>query len=200
MQLSVKTDLTKRITALAIVLLSATALSACAPQAAAVPGDFPNLTLAETKSPSQLLRNDAAARLPSGMILEVLEAEDTSVACLSEEDDPDGTIRSWHSTVDVLIAEMGDIEVKSLVADLTQSFVDQDWVARDLGGNSHVTKKLLESATSLSDIQISGFVPNPDQASTALEENVDQPTVRIGVHGPCVRTAGASSDEVRALE
>lgn len=200
MLLSVKEDLSKKVIAISLIALSTIGLSACTPQAASVSGTYPDITLAESKSPAQLLRNEAASRIPAIYVDEVIEAQDTSVACLSEADDPDGVVRSWHSTVNVLMVDDGRADVKAIVKEFVASFVDQGWTARDLGGNAYTTAKLLESETSLADIQVTGFIPNPNQASTALEENVDQLTVRVEVHGPCVRTAGSTSDEVTALE
>ncbi len=190
-----------RITGLATAVLALTLLSACStPQPNSVPGDYPDVSLAETKSPAQLLRNEAANRLPAEVIDQIIESEDVSVACLSEKDDPQGLIRSWHSTADVLIIDDGVVDTSSLVNDLSASFEEQGWTARSLGGNASVTSKLLESDTSLADIQIAGYNINDTMASTGLEQKVEQTTVQIQVHGPCVRTAGADSDEVTGLQ
>jgi hypothetical protein len=194
----VKEDLTRTLVGLSLVALSVLGLAGCAPSAPTVAGDYPDVTLAETKSPAQLLRNEAAARLPEEVIDQIIESEDSSVACLSEGDDPEGTIRSWHSTVDVLI--LGEAEVAPLVKDLVASFEEQGWTARDLGGNVSAVKKLLESESTLADMQISGFTPDDGATSVSLEEVVDQRTVQIEVHGPCVRTAGATSTEVTSLQ
>ncbi len=197
----VNVDHRSRITGLATALLALTILSACSsPQANSVPGDYPDVSLAETKSPAQLLRNEAANRLPAEVIDQIIESEDVSVACLSEKDDPDGLIRSWHSTADVLISDDGAADAQTLVNDLSASFEEQGWTARSLGGNASVTSKLLESETSLADIQIAGYNINDTLPSTGLEQKVEQTTVQIQVHGPCVRTAGADSDEVTSLE
>lgn len=200
----VKVDLTSRIAGMVIVAVAIGGLSACASPASTVPGDYPDVSLTDTKSPAQLLRNEAANRIPEEVIDEIIESEDVSVACLSEQDDPDGTIRSWHSTADVLITETDAagvaVDVRQLVKDLAASFEEQGWTSRDLGGNVNVLSKLLESDSSLADIQVSGFEPNPDQGTTGLEDAVDQLTVQVQVHGPCVRTDGVDSDEVKALE
>ena len=135
------------------------------------------------------------------LIDERIESEDVSVACLSGTDDSDGLIRSWHSSIDVTILDDTDNDVTALVNDLSDSFVAEGWVARPLGGSATVTSTLLESAgTSQTDIQITGLKPDPNLASTSLEEVVEQVTVTIQVHGPCVRTEGADSDEVTTLE
>ncbi len=197
----VNVDHRTRITGLATALLALTILSACStPQANTVPGDYPDVSLAETKSPAQLLRNEAANRLPAEVIDQIIESEDVSVACLSEKDDPQGLIRSWHSTADVLIIDDGVVNASTLVNDLSASFEEQGWTSRSLGGNASVTSKLLESDTSLADIQIAGYNINDTMASTGLEQKVEQTTVQIQVHGPCVRTAGADSDEVKGLQ
>lgn len=196
----VKVDLASRIAGLAIAMVAITGLSACASPTSTVPGEYPDLSLADTKSPAQLLRNEAANRIPEDVIDEIIESEDISVPCLNENDDPEGLIRSWHSTADVLIIDDGAADVKQLVKDLVASFEEQGWTARTLGGNVNVASRLLESESSLADIQVTGFEPNPDQATTGLEEQVDQLTVQIQVHGPCVRTGGPESDEVTSLE
>lgn len=193
----VTVDLRRTVLCLVLGALSLTVVSACAPTAE-IAGDYPDVSLAETKSPAQLLRNEAAARLPAEVIDQIVEAEDASVACLSATDDPDGLVRSWHSTVNVTI--VGDAEVATLVTDLAASFADQGWSVRDLGGNASVSQKLLESDGSLADIQVSGLTPDTGATSVSLEEVVDQPTVKIAVHGPCVRTGGEKSDEVTALD
>ena len=184
----------------AVAVLALTLLSGCGASVPTVPGTYPDVSLAESKSPAQLLRNEAATRLPAEVIDEIIESEDSSVACLSEEDDPTGIVRSWHSTADVLIVDDGVVDVQALVNDLTASFEEQGWTARSLGGNASVTSKLLESETSLADIQIAGYKPNDTMPSTGLETKVEQTTVQIQVHGPCVRTGGAESDEVTGLQ
>jgi hypothetical protein len=194
----VKVDLTSRIAGLVLAAVAVGGLSACATPVSTIPGDYPDVSLTDTKSPAQLLRNEAANRIPADVIDQIIESEDVSVACLSEQDDPEGTIRSWHSTADVLIKDGND--VKQLTKDLAASFEEQGWTSRNLGGNVNVVSKLLESDTSLASIQVSGFEPNSDQGTTGLEDPVDQLTVQVQVHGPCVRTGGANSDEVKTLE
>ena len=196
----VNVDLTSRIAGLVLVAVAIGGLSACASPASTVPGDYPDVSLTDTKSPAQLLRNEAANRIPADVIDEIIESEDVSVACLSEKDDPQGLIRSWHSTADVLIIDDGVVNASTLVNDLSASFEEQGWTSRSLGGNASVTSKLLESDTSLADIQIAGYNINDTMASTGLEQKVEQTTVQIQVHGPCVRTAGADSDEVKGLQ
>ena len=193
----VRVDLTRSLVCLVLGALSLSVLAACA-SAEAIPGDYPDVSLADTKSPAQLLRNEAAARLPQELVDQIIEAEDASVSCLSLSDDPEGLVRSWHSTVNVTVLD--DTDVATLVGDLATSFAEQGWTVRDLGGNATVSQKLLESDGSLADIQVSGLTPDTGATSVSLEDVVEQPTVKIAVHGPCVRTGGLESDEVTALE
>jgi len=184
-----------------LLVLGSLALAGCATDAsAAVQGEYPDITLAASKSPVQLLRNEAASRIPTGVIETVEETLDESVSCLDEGDDPDGTIRSWHSTAIVTIGSDAAWRVESIVDKLIASYTDQDWTARSLGQTADFRSSLLTSKTAKAEIQVIGQRPDKDQVSTSTEEKVDQVTIEIQVHGPCVRTPGAESAEVLKLE
>jgi len=185
----------------ALAIVAALALSACGADAGAgVAGDFPDLTLAATKSPVQLLRNDAAGRIPPAVIDSIEETDDTSVACLEEEDDPTGIVRSWHSTA-IVTVEAGSVwRIDDIVDKLVASYVDQDWLARSLGQSADFRSSLLTSEKSLAEITVIGQRPDEDQSATSTAEVVDDVTIEIQVHGPCVRTDGAESDEILDLE
>jgi len=184
-----------------LLVLGSLALAGCATDAsAAVQGEYPDLTLAASKSPVQLLRNDAAGRIPPAVIETVEETLDESVSCLEESDDPDGTIRSWHSSAVVTLGSDSAWRVESVVDKLVASYTDQDWVARSLGQTADFRSSLLTNKSTKAEIQIIGQRPDKDQVSTSTEENVDVVTIEIQVHGPCVRTPGATSDEVLKLE
>ena len=184
-----------------LLVLGSLALAGCATDAsAAVQGEYPDITLAASKSPVQLLRNEAASRIPTGVIETVEETLDESVSCLDEGDDPDGTIRSWHSTAIVTIGSDAAWRVESIVDKLIASYTDQDRTARSLGQTADFRSSLLTSKTAKAEIQVIGQRPDKDQVSTSTEEKVDQVTIEIQVHGPCVRTPGAESAEVLKLE
>jgi hypothetical protein len=184
-----------------LLVLGSLALAGCATDAsAAVQGEYPDITLAASKSPVQLLRNEAASRIPTGVIETVEETLDESVSCLDESDDPDGTIRSWHSSAVVTIGSDAAWRVESIVDKLIESYTEQEWVARSLGQTADFRSSLLTSKKAKAEIQIIGQRPDKDQVSTSTEEKVDEVTIEIQVHGPCVRTPGAESDEVLKLE
>lgn len=186
----------------ALLVISSLALTGCGQgaTAAAIDGDFPDMSLTESKAPVQLLRNEAAGRIPTAVIANIEEALDESVACLGEADDPDGLIRSWHSSAIVTMEPGSAWRVESVVDKLIASFVDQDWFARSLGETADFRSSLLTSKKSPVEIQVIGQRPDEDQTSTSTTENVDDVTIEVQVHGPCVRTDGPESDEVLKLE
>jgi hypothetical protein len=186
---------------IAIAIFSATALTGCAGEQAAaktIEGEFPDVSLAETKSPVQFLRNDAASRIPTAVIDNVEGTVDESVACLDEAKDPDGLIRSWHSSALVTIVSGSSWRIEAIVDNLIQSFTDQEWAARSLGETADFRSSMLTSKTSMAEIQVIGERPDPD--ATEGDESAGEVTVEIQVHGPCVRTEGSGSEEVLKLE
>jgi hypothetical protein len=186
-------DLTRKATALAVVALALASLSACAsqPGGGADSAAGSSLTLAQTKSPVQLLRNEAANRIDSFIVETVNETQDLSTACKTEKVDPLGLQRSWTSSVEVSLKE-GSAWRTSIVADeLVASFEEQGWVA-SRGAPSAVTYTALKSDTSAATIGIS--VTNEDAATGTPAK------LQITTKGPCVTTGGAESDEVTRLE
>ena len=186
----------------ALLVISTLALTGCGQdaQSAAVSGDFPDMTLTETKAPVQLLRNEAAGRIPPAVIHTIEETQDVSVACLSETEDPDGLIRSWNSTAIVTMEKGSAWRVESVVDKLIATFTDQNWTARSLGQTADFRSSLLTSKTTLAEIQIIGQRPDEDQSATSTAEVVEDVTIEVQVHGPCVRTEGADSEEILKLE
>ena len=183
-----RTKQARMVAGLLAMLTVSVALSACTP-AEAPAGKYPDLTLGETKSPVQLLRNEAAGRIPESVIAEVVHSQDVSTNCMTEETDPDGLIRSWDSSVRVTInADNGD-NVQQLVDDLADSFVEQGWKKGTFGVASIVD---LSSDNSPVSIHVS--------VSKADAETGEGGAIQLTASGPCVETDGAESDEVLNLE
>jgi len=157
-------------------------------------------SLAVTKSPVQLLRNEAAGRIPPATIESVTNTEDVSKGCRAEDQDPEGLMRAWHSTARVLVEDASAWRVDAVADAIAQSFVDQGWTSRPLGGSptSHVL--LLSSKTSPAEIQISANRPDPDASPTTTVAAVDEVSIELSVHGPCVETDGPDSPAVKKLE
>lgn len=164
-------------TRLLAVLLVALALAGCS----SAPD---TLTLVETKSPVQLLRNEAWYRLPEVMIKSDNETTDESQAC-----DDDGAMRNWRSSTVALVTNSQAPRVVLAGDNLAASFVEQGWEAARSEEGAVVLTVLTKQA-SVATIEIE-----------AVEKTeAHRASIRITASGPCVMTAGADSDEVRTLE
>jgi hypothetical protein len=171
---------------LVVLALSVATLTACSTPP--VDSAYPDMTLAETKSPVQLLRNEAAGRIPAELISEVVAARDQSTSCQMASD-PEGRIRSWGSSVRVSLTDAAGKDVESIVDDLVASFEEQGWEAGIYGVSSIVD---LTSKDSIVAIHISPVAGDEETGAGAK--------VQLTVSGPCVVTDGAESDEVLDLE
>lgn len=170
-----------RITLPAALLVTAALLSGCA---TAAPVDAE--TLASTKSPAQLLRNEIAGRVPEGIAVGEPTQSDASDSC-----DSGGLVRSWRSTVQIDIDSAYAARLEGITADIVLSFVDQGWEASTRTSSSRLLEHRLTSATTPSDVRIT--------ADTGDEEGLGA-SLLIAVNGPCVTTGGADSAEVTELE
>lgn len=168
-------------TATAAVCL-ALGVSACAGPAAQ--------TLVNTKSPTQLLRNEAAQRLMGGTDEVVAEQKDYSASCKSEAEDPTGLYRSWRSTLLAWVPPESSIGVDQFVGALATSFSEDGWVLHEEHGDDATSK--VTTMTSTASIVTLKF--------TSIEDDGDGASVYIEASGPCVLTAGPESDEVKDLE
>jgi len=166
-----------------LAVLTALLMSGCSDTTSS---DAP--TLAETKSPVQLLRNEAASRVQKSQIEEVLNTQDESTNCRTPETDPEGLLRSWRSTSRIKLVYSASVEVSAVVDNLAQSFVKQGW-DRGIYGTASIIE--LTRPGSETNIHIS-FKRADDEAQSGAE-------VQIAVAGPCVVTKGKTSDEVVAL-
>jgi hypothetical protein len=138
-------------------------------------------TLAVTKASAQLLRNEAADRLPQIIVKEVVDTMDGSSACLPEAEDPTGIARFWSSSTTITVVNSQAARINTVTDALAAGFVEQGWA--------------LEGST----------LVKPDSTSTievTVKEKADgqKPAVHIEVVGPCVITGGIGSDELDALE
>ena len=185
-------DHTRKAAALAVVAVSLAALTACASQSGGTADTATaTLTLAQTKSPVQLLRNEAANRIDEFIVETINETEDLSAPCKTAEADPLGLERSWTSSVEVSL-KAGSAWRAAIVADeLVASFEEQGWIA-SRGAPSAVTYTGLKSENSAATIGLT--VTTEDLAAGTPAK------LQITTKGPCVTTGGAESDEVKRLE
>ena len=182
--------------AIALAVGSLTGCGEAAPNANVPAGDYPDLTLAESKSPAQLLRNTAVSRIPADVILNVGTDTDGSEACLSEDEDPNGYIRRWKSSVDVNIKLPETPNTDAIVETVLTSFTDEGWMSQQITGSkadnqAHLlTNGTSETASvSLAQVRVEGIVTGDKSSSF----------IRVEAIGPCVVTDGANSSEVTQL-
>ena len=166
-------------TTVAVALSVVVGLSACAGEQLHA--------LVDTKSPTQLLRNEAAQRLMGGTDEVVSEQKDYSAACKDEGEDPTGLYRSWRSTLLAWVPPESSIGVDQFVGALATSFAEDGWSLSESHGDVKVT-----TMTRNDSIVTLKF--------TATEDDGDGASVYIEASGPCVLTGGPESDEVKDLE
>ena len=159
-------------------------------------GEYPDLTLAESKAPAQLLRNTAVTRIPTDVVLNVGTDTDGSIACLSEAEDPDGTIRRWDSSVDVNLKLVEAKDGDGIVAEVIKTFTDDGWMSQAITGSTANNQAFLltngtSSAASVSTSQI--------RIEAIIAGDKGSGYIHIDSMGPCVVTEGANSSEVKDL-
>lgn len=165
----------------AVLLFGLTACAEEAPKNDAAAGTAESkivegVSLAETKSPAQLLRNTVADNIPHDMVSEIGETIDKSRGCGYND-----SVRQWLSSVTMSVKQDALIASDTLVKELTK----QGWTA-----------KSVDSSSSLGEWNLKG-----EMVSSAVKiTTVSTSEIEIAVAGPCVKTAGPESDEVKALE
>ena len=147
-----------------------------------------SMRLVDTKSPAQLLRNEAANRLITGTDEIVVEQSDSSAACKSATEDPEGLYRSWRSSLLAGVPAHSAIGVDQFVGALATSFSEDGWVFTE----AHDASEKVTTMTRSDSIVTLTF--------TSTEDVGDGASVAIVAVGPCVLTAGPDSDEVTGLE
>lgn len=183
--------LSHRFIAAAVVIgLGAVALAGCSAAPDAVDSQ---LTIIDSKGSSQLVRNLAVEDVLAAQVgrlghattseAEAPVLEDSTVACLSAANDPDGLKRWWRSAAVVTLADpaAGEETRDALVDD----FVERGWTAGELTASGTVQ---FERDDSNSKVFV-GLVP---------KGGISELTVTVD--GPCVDTAGADSEEVLRAE
>ena len=171
--------------------MSAGLLSGCSSDAGASAGTGADgsLTLAAIKSPIQLLRNEAAGRIPADVVDSIVQPTDKSSACKPSSEDPDENWRTWTSEVLTIIAYDKARPVSDIEDELIASFVDQGWVEGEAPADK--TTRLIKDTT----------FATIDISAVAQDTTFEVPgQIQLIVGGPCVLTDGPTSAEVTKLE
>ena len=182
--------------ALVFAISSLTACGGAAPAADVPAGDYPDLTLTESKSPAQLLRNTAVSRIPSEVILNAGTDTDGSEACLTETEDPKGYIRRWKSSVDVNLRLPEAPNTQAIVDGVLATFTDEGWMSQAITGSkannqAHLLTNETAGTESVSGAQL--------RIEAIVASDGASSFIRVEAIGPCVITGGASSAEVTEL-
>lgn len=182
-----------------LAIVATLGLAGCATGGSSdIDGRYPDASLRDTKASAQLLRNEVASRIPADLVKDVGETLDESEPCLTAKEDPGETIRSWKSTATIELQDASAASVDSLIDMVAASFTDQGWKLASLGGSPVIHTRYLSNDSS-SAIDISAISADPDALYLPSSE-LETASVVIIVHGPCVRTQGAGSEEVSSLE
>ena len=181
-------DRTRAFAGVAIAALSIILLAGCSDSSG---GTSSSISLAQTKSPTQLLRNETASRVPTAIIDKVSASNDTSISCKTEKADPKGLMRSWKSSVSISVEKGSAWRTKAVVDEMAASLVADGWEASK-GFDSEVQVTLLTSKESSVGIELGAVQPEEDSGKTA--------SISVTTTGPCVATAGKDSTEIRDLE
>jgi hypothetical protein len=178
----VTVDLARRATAFVIAVAVASTLAACATEDS-------TMSLADAKAPTQLMRNDAASRVPGDAVLTVGDRRDGSEGC-ALDDDPDGLMRKWHSSVVLEITSASAPQIDDISAALSTTYIDEGWdefLSQGTGSSTRTLKKD-GSRTQLR------ITTTEDADGDGLGA-----TIEIDVFGQCVKTEGPDSEEVLKL-
>lgn len=142
-----------------------------------------DLSLAETKSPAQLLRNEIFTRVPKADIAAVT-TDDFTEGCNGDE-----AVRSWRSTANAELNASSATSFASVVRALRVSFEDKGWMWEPSPGTDEL-QGVLSNEKTPAQIYFSATPPAGGSNAALL----------VVVGGPCVETDGPDSPEVLKLE
>ena len=149
--------------------------------------DIDSSALASTKAPAQLLRNSISSHVPKFDVQKLGEADDLSVGC-----GDNGIMRSWRSSQLIFVKPTQAAHVERLLADLSSVLSINGWKAVDDTPSDNIHESKLTSTKTSSTILLTATGASDDAGNGASME--------IVVTGPCVKTDGPNSDEVKHLE
>ena len=145
-------------------------------------------TLAQTKSPAQLLRNEITSRVPAKLVETIGQTSDLALSC--SVDDP--KMLAWQSSADIALTAKGAWKAGSVFSDLIGTLTNEGWTATEWDPKASALVSELSSPSSAVKIQI--------KAQKDSDGDGKNSTIRINVNGACVATDGPDSPEVRKLE
>ena len=176
--------MTKTLSGLAVgTLLLAVGLTGCA-------GDSNDgsASLLDTKLAVQLLRNTVSGQVSPDSTEGVSQVDDASEAC---EGDADGLMRMWRSAALTELTAERSTNVKAMVQTISGGLVSKGWTSHAEQKNDSKFTVELENPNAIGLIRIT--------STEDIEGDDLGGTIFVEVTGPCVKTDGPGSDELRLL-
>lgn len=147
-----------------------------------------SVTLLDTKLAVQLLRNTVSGQVSSASTEDVSQVDDASEAC---DDDTEGLMRMWRSTaLTELTAERSE-NVKAMVQTIAGGLTAKGWTSDAEQKNDSKYTVRLENPNAIGVIRIT--------STEDVEGDTTGGTIFVEVTGPCVKTDGPGSDELKQL-
>jgi hypothetical protein len=146
------------------------------------------LTLAQTKSSAQLVRNTIAGQISADITANVSDVTDKSETCQS---DRDGVMRLWRSTSLTELTPEAASKVTLIQQTISGTFVSKGWTSESAPVSGQSIMVTLTNPQSLAIIKIKA-TNDDDGVGTGA-------TLLVDIAGPCVKTDGPGSDELKKL-
>lgn len=142
--------------------------------------------LGESKAPAQLLRNEVASRIPAEAVRELADSVDASANC-----GDGGLKRYWRSKQLIFINRENADRVAEIFETTVESLREQGWEGELTDPSPTVHEMTL--AKEKVDLTI-------ELRATEADDDGLQGTLELVVAGPCVKTDGPDSEDVKQLE
>jgi hypothetical protein len=168
----------------AVLLAGVLLLTGCAAEssASATP------SLADTKRSAQLVRNTIAGQISPDITANISEVTDKSETCQS---DPKGIMRLWRSTSLTELTPEAASKVTLIQQTIEGTYVSKGWTSETKPVSGQSTKVTLTNPSSLAVIEIT--------ATTDVDSVGTGATLLVNIAGPCVKTDGPGSDELKKI-
>jgi hypothetical protein len=146
------------------------------------------LTLQDVKSPLQLLRNQTASAVPAADIDHITHPSDSAIPCHDDAADPEHKWLTWQSSVLIYLTFDASSDMTAFRNELAAGFQDRGWT-QGVSDSLNQVRLQRKGSIAVIDLYTTGRVKSTRTGGQ----------LRVDVTGPCVLTAGASSEEVRRL-
>ena len=146
------------------------------------------LTLAETKGSAQLMRNIISGQISPEITAAVTDVTDASETC---DSDSEGFMRLWRSTARTELTPDAASKVMTIQQTIAGSFVSKGWTSESVKLSESSTIVTLTNPDSLAVIDITATTDDDGVGTGA--------TVFVDIAGPCVKTDGPGSAELKQL-